>query len=54
VNEGLLLCVRFEPDADNARLALLGLVAPQDKLTHVQPVRADPQSLIHKTALFTA
>jgi len=44
VNQGLLERSKFEPAIRKAWTALLGCVAPDGKLTHVQPVGADPKN----------
>ncbi len=43
VNQGLLPRDRFQPAALKAWSALLSLVEPDGKLTHVQPVGSDPR-----------
>ncbi len=43
VNRGLLPRRRFEPAALKAWSGLTGFVTPEGKLTHVQPVGADPK-----------
>jgi rhamnogalacturonyl hydrolase YesR len=43
VNQGLLDRAKFEPAAGKAWKALVGCVAPDGRLTHVQPVGADPK-----------
>jgi rhamnogalacturonyl hydrolase YesR len=43
VNEGLLERREFEPAARKAWLALVACVNPDGKLTHVQPIGADPK-----------
>jgi rhamnogalacturonyl hydrolase YesR len=43
VNEGLLAREKFEPAAIKAWRGLLSCVTPKGKLTHVQPVGADPK-----------
>ncbi len=44
VNQGLLNCATFEPAIQKAWTALVGCVADDGKLTHVQPVGSDPRS----------
>jgi rhamnogalacturonyl hydrolase YesR len=43
VNEGLLDRAKFVPAVQRAWAALVGCVTPDGKLTHVQPVGADPK-----------
>ncbi len=43
VNEGMLERAKFEPAVRKAWLALVGCVTPEGKLTHVQPIGADPK-----------
>jgi rhamnogalacturonyl hydrolase YesR len=43
VNQGLLDRARFEPAIQKAWMALVGCVEADGKLTHVQPVGADPK-----------
>jgi unsaturated rhamnogalacturonyl hydrolase len=43
VNQGLLDRATFEPAVEKAWAALTGCVDPDGKLTHVQPVGADPR-----------
>ena len=43
VNSGLLDRAKFEPAAGKAWSALVGCVAPDGRLTHVQPVGEDPK-----------
>jgi rhamnogalacturonyl hydrolase YesR len=43
VNQGLLDRVQFEPAVRKAWTALVGCVAADGKLTHVQPIGADPK-----------
>jgi chondroitin AC lyase len=43
VNEGLLDRTRFAPAIQRAWTALVGCVSPEGKLTHVQPIGADPK-----------
>lgn len=44
VNQGLLERARFEPAVDRAWAALVACVEPDGKLTHVQPIGADPKA----------
>jgi rhamnogalacturonyl hydrolase YesR len=44
VNEGLLDRARFEPAVRKAWPALVAAVTPDGKLTHVQPIGADPRT----------
>jgi rhamnogalacturonyl hydrolase YesR len=43
VNQGLLDRAKFTPAVENAWRALVGCVAEDGKLTHVQPIGADPK-----------
>ncbi|HEY9510538.1 MAG TPA: glycoside hydrolase family 88 protein, partial [Verrucomicrobiae bacterium] len=43
VNNGLLDRERFAPAVDKAWIALVDCVTPEGKLTHVQPIGADPK-----------
>jgi len=43
VNEGVLDRARFQPAVDKAWAALVGCVTGEGKLTHVQPIGADPK-----------
>jgi unsaturated rhamnogalacturonyl hydrolase len=43
INEGLLERKTFEPAVAKAWNALIGCVTPEGKLTHVQPIGADPK-----------
>ena len=43
INAGLLDRARYEPAVRRAWSALVGCVAPDGKLTHVQPIGADPK-----------
>jgi len=43
VNEGLLDRAKFEPAVRRAWTALVACVTPEGKLTHVQPIGADPK-----------
>lgn len=43
VNEGLLDSARFEPQIQQAWKALISCIDPDGKLTHVQPIGADPK-----------
>jgi rhamnogalacturonyl hydrolase YesR len=43
VNEGILPREKYEPAAVKAWQGLLSCVTPQGKLTHAQPVGADPK-----------
>ena len=43
VNQGLLDRGRFEPAVRNAWRSLAGCVTPEGRLTHVQPIGADPK-----------
>lgn len=43
VNQGLLDRAKFEPAVRRAWQALVGCVTPEGKLTHVQPIGADPK-----------
>ena len=43
VNQGLLERAKFEPAVAKAWAALVACVAPDGKLTHVQPIGADPK-----------
>jgi len=43
INNGLLDRARFEPSVRKAWAALTACVAPDGKLTHVQPIGADPK-----------
>ncbi|MGN6553082.1 MAG: glycoside hydrolase family 88/105 protein, partial [Verrucomicrobiota bacterium] len=44
VNQGLLERARFEPAVNRAWAALVACVEPDGKLTHVQPIGADPKA----------
>jgi rhamnogalacturonyl hydrolase YesR len=43
INEGLLDRAQYEPAVLKAWLALVNCVSPEGKLTHVQPIGADPR-----------
>jgi rhamnogalacturonyl hydrolase YesR len=43
INEGLLNRVRFEPAVRKAWEQLVACVTPEGRLTHVQPIGADPK-----------
>lgn len=43
INEGLLERPKYEPAVRNAWTALIGCVTPEGRLTHVQPIGADPK-----------
>jgi len=49
INEGLLERKTFEPAVSKAWNALIGCVTPEGKLTHVQPIGADPKKFAEDT-----
>jgi rhamnogalacturonyl hydrolase YesR len=49
INEGLLERKTFEPAVSKAWNALVGCVTPEGKLTHVQPIGADPKKFAEDT-----